>query len=98
MKKLGQKNPKLNEKGKTKSDIPLWEHPEMPPLPNSAKRAEVEMEKKTNIIVEYDETSTDLEEEEKNLGDFYEVAPEMLEIEYPKAGDNTQFKISYSRR
>jgi hypothetical protein len=82
-KKISQKNPKLGEKGKERK-VPTWEHPELVPVQNRAKRIEeMEKEKMKNIIVEYDD-----EEEENDFGDLYEVAPEMLEIEYPKEGDN----------
>ena len=89
-KKISQKNPKLGEKGKERK-VPTWEHPELVPVQNRNKRIEeMEKEKRKNIIVEYDD---ELEEEENNFGDLYEVAPEMLEIEYPKEGDNNFFKF-----
>ena len=92
-KKISQTNPKLSEMIKV-SKTPALDHPELVSAQNR-ERLEMEREKKLgamerdknqNIVVVEDDD--ELEEEERNLGDFYEVAPEKLEIEYPKEGGN----------
>ena len=90
-KKISQKNPKLSEKVKV-SKTPTLDHPELVSAQNrerfekesEKKLGAMERDKNQNIVVVEDDD--ELEEEERNLGDFYEVAPEKLEIEYPKEG------------